>query len=82
MYQYGPLLSLARKKIAYRWIDFLRSTGEVESEVGVYTNSRRPLESRPYRSQEHVLSKNTNELKIRPFDEHSLMRRKAFCDNK
>ena len=27
MYQYGPLLSFARKKIAYRWIDFLRSTG-------------------------------------------------------
>ena len=53
LYQYGPLLSSARKKIAYRWIDFLRSTGEVESEVGVYTHSRRPLESRPYRSQEH-----------------------------
>ena len=30
-----------------------RRDGEVESEVGVYTHSRRPLESRPYGSQEH-----------------------------
>ena len=26
---------------------------DYESEVGVYTHSRRPLESRPYSSQEH-----------------------------